>query len=166
MPGGGRRRGWRVWEPRTVAIRKATAGDVEGVRALVERAYARYVPRIGLRPGPMDADHRALVEAGLVFVVGDPEIVGVIVLRRADDHLLVENVAVDPSRQGQGLGRELLRFAEEEARRLGFSEMRLYTHELMSENIELYGRQGWEEYERRAENGFSRVFFRKRLPAA
>jgi GNAT superfamily N-acetyltransferase len=149
-----------------VVIRKATAGDVEGVRALVERAYAHYVPRLGLRPGPMEADHAALVHAGLVFVVGDPEIVGVIVLRGEDDHLLVENVAVDPARQGQGLGRELLRFAEDEARRLGLPEMRLFTQELMSENIELYGRVGWEEYERQAQNGFSLVFFRKRLPAA
>jgi len=95
-----------------------------------------------------------------------PRSSGVIVLRRVDEHLLVENVTVDPARQAEGLGRALLRFGEDEARRLGISEMRLYTHELMRENIDLYGRLGWEEYDRRAENRFARVFFRKRLPEA
>ena len=42
-------------------------------------------------------------------------------------------------------------------------EVRLYTHELMVENISLYGRLGYQEVERRAEEGFRRVFMRKVL---
>ena len=47
-------------------LRPAVAADVPGLRALVEAAYAVYVPRIGLRPAPMDADYDDLVARGLV----------------------------------------------------------------------------------------------------
>jgi hypothetical protein len=84
-----------------VAIRPATPDDAVRISALVESAYSRWVPRIGLRPAPMDADYRALVDEGDVFVVVDPDVVAVLVLRPADgDALMVENVAVDPRRQG------------------------------------------------------------------
>jgi len=54
------------------------------------------------------------------------------------DHLLLDNLAVRPDRQRCGFGRKLIAFAEAEARRLRFAELRLYTHEAMSENIALY----------------------------
>jgi ribosomal protein S18 acetylase RimI-like enzyme len=107
----------------------------------------------------MNDDYDALVAAGEVFVFDD--LAGLIVLRAEPDHLFVDNVAVEPSRQGEGLGRALLAFAGERAAAAGLPELRLYTNAAMTENIALYGRLGWEEYERRAEHGFSRVFFRK-----
>jgi hypothetical protein len=55
-------------------------------------------------------------------------------------------------------------FAEAEASRRGHSRIRLYTHERMVENIALYARCGYIEYERRQEQGFRRVFMRKALP--
>jgi len=81
------------------------------------------------------------------------------------DHLLLDNVAVDPAAQGTGLGRALIAFAEAEARRRGYAEMRLYTHETMTENIALYSRTGWTETGRGEQNGFARVFFRKPVGA-
>lgn len=94
----------------------------------------------------------------------DGEIVGVVVLGPTEEGFTVDNVAVHPSQQGRGLGRALLRHAETEARRAGFDTICLYTHERMTENQALCVRLGYEEYERRAEHGFSRVFMRKRLP--
>jgi len=44
---------------------------------------------------------------------------------------------------------------------MGFAELRLYTHEAMSENIALYRRLGFEETRRRQEDGYDRVFMRK-----
>ena len=79
------------------------------------------------------------------------------------DHLLLDNIAVRPDRQGQGLGRQLIRFAEAEARRLGFTELRLYTHETMTENIALYTRLGFVETGRGHDAGYDRVFMTKRL---
>jgi ribosomal protein S18 acetylase RimI-like enzyme len=144
------------------AIRRAAGGDADAVRALVQQAYERYVARIGRRPRPMDADYERLIDRGLVHVIGDP-IDGVIVLVPEGDHLLVENVAVLPSCQGRGLGRQLMQFAEAEAGRLGFEEIVLYTNKHMTENLGFYAYLGYEETDRATAEGFARVYFRKRL---
>jgi ribosomal protein S18 acetylase RimI-like enzyme len=85
------------------------------------------------------------------------------VLLPRPDHLLLDNIAVAPAHQGTGLGRRLLGFAEEEAARRGYSEIRLYTHRTMTENQHLYARVGYEETGRGTEAGYERVFMRKRL---
>jgi ribosomal protein S18 acetylase RimI-like enzyme len=158
-----------VWQPGGVSsstvIRPATAGDAGAIGELVERAYGPWLPIVGLRPAPMDADYGALVAEGDVFVVGDSEVAGVLVLRPEGDALMVENVAVDPARQGEGLGRALLDFACDQAAARGIEELRLYTHERMTSNVELYERLGWEEYDRLEQHGFARVFMRKRVDA-
>jgi ribosomal protein S18 acetylase RimI-like enzyme len=82
----------------------------------------------------------------------------VLVLSR-HDAFYVENVAVAPSCQQRGIGRLLLTYAETAARRAGFAEVTLYTHEGMTENLALYRRIGYVEFDRR---GF-RAFLRKQL---
>ena len=57
----------------------------------------------------------------------------------------IANVAVSPNFQGQGIGAELIRFAESKAREKRYSELRLATHVLLGENISLYKRLGWKE---------------------
>jgi predicted N-acetyltransferase YhbS len=144
-----------------VLIRPAQPADEPAIAAIVERAYGVYVERIGMRPGPMDDDHGEQVRRGLVHLAEDGgEIAGLIVLVESGDRLVIENVAVDPARQGEGIGRRLLEFAEETARRAGIETVALYTHELMSENLALYARLGYEEDERRRVEAFSRVFSR------
>jgi ribosomal protein S18 acetylase RimI-like enzyme len=109
----------------------------------------------------MQADYAALIGRGGVYVIADPDVVGVLVLDRQDQTLWIENVAVCPDHQRRGLGRRLLAFAEEQARAAGLHELRLYTHERMVENIALYQRLGYVEVEGRQEQGFQRVFMRK-----
>ena len=65
--------------------------------------------------------------------------------------------------QGEGIGRDLLAFAEDEARRRGCAELRLLTNERMARNIALYARLGYVETDRREDEGFRRVFMAKRL---
>ena len=112
----------------------------------------------------MDADYDAAVARGDTWVADDGgQIVGLLILVPGDDHVLVENVAVDPGRQGEGIGRALLAFGEQRAAELGVSEMRLYTHVLMTENQALYARLGYVEVERRTVEGRTGVFMSKRL---
>jgi ribosomal protein S18 acetylase RimI-like enzyme len=115
----------------------------------------------------MDDDYPDRIRRGLVHVAEDDRVVGLIVLIEKPGHLLIENVAVDPRRQGEGFGRALLGFAEDSARKAGLSTLRLYTHEMMTENLALYAELGYREDERRREEVldrvFDRVFLSKRL---
>jgi ribosomal protein S18 acetylase RimI-like enzyme len=149
-------------------IRRAEPADVEQVEAVVRTAYELYIPRIGKSPGPMLDDYRRLIAQGAVSVVeeADGSIAALIVLLPQPDHLLLDNVAVRPDRQGSGLGRRLVAFAEAEARRLGYAELRLYTHAMMTENITLYTRLGFRETGRRHQAGYDRVFMVKPLAKA
>ncbi len=143
-------------------VRPADAADLPEVERIVRDAYTKYISRIGKPPGPMHDDYAAHVRCHALWVAGDP-LAGLIVLLGEADHLLLDNIAVDPACQGQGVGRMLLRFADLEARRRGYRELRLYTHETMVENIALYSRSGWAQTGRGMQDGFARVFFRKVL---
>jgi len=148
-------------EPR---IRPATATDASAIVEVVDRAYRHYISRIGEPPGPMLDDYVARVSEGTVWVLEEAAvIVGIIVLLSASDYLLLDNIAVTPARQRLGLGRRLLAFAEAEALRRGYREIRLYTHQKMVENQRLYASIGYEETGRGAEAGYARVFMRKQL---
>jgi ribosomal protein S18 acetylase RimI-like enzyme len=93
-------------------------------------------------------------------------VVGVLILEDQEGGCLLDNIAVRPSGQGKGYGRELLRFAEDTARARGFAAIILYTHVLMVENQALYHRVGYRESGRVSEKGFERVYMRKNLDAA
>ena len=148
-------------EPR---IRAANTADVPAIGQIVEQAYRHYIPRIGKPPGPMLDDYSARVSEGVVWVIEEGStIAGIIVLLPRPDHLLLDNIAVTPARQGAGLGRRLLAFAEAEALRRGYRELRLYTHRTMTENRRLYAAIGYQEIGRGTEAGYERIFMRKRL---
>ena len=146
--------------------RRARASDVEAITSLVRTAYAKYVPRMGTEPMPMRADYGEAVRRHQVWVVEEGGgLIAVLELVPQVDHLLVENVAVDPARQGRGLGRRLMAFAETEALRQGLPEMRLYTAEAMTGNIGLYARMGYAETERKTVHDIPRVYMSKRIEA-
>jgi len=148
------------------SIRRAIPGDAPVVAALVRAAYGKYVERLGRPPAPMTDDYAALITAGDSWVLErDGLVVGVMILRSAADHLLISNIAIAPEHQGGGLGSRLLAHAETQARERGLGEMRLFTNELMHENIAIYQKRGWVEYDRAEQAGFHRVFMRKAVAA-
>ena len=145
-----------------LAPRLATAADLPAAHEVIKAAYARYADRMDTPPAPVLTDYRAAVEAGQVWVLGQP-VVGVIVLVGEVDSLLVETVAVSPSAQGIGLGRKLMEFAEEQAMAHGLDRLTLYTNEIMTENLAIYARLGYRETDRRVSRGYRRVFMAKEL---
>lgn len=146
-------------------IRPALPSEADALRVLVRKAYAHYVERMGREPGPMNDDYRRRVADNQVWVLeAGGEIIGLVVLvGNRPEALLLENIAVTPAAQGKGYGRQLIAFAEEEARRRGYGELRLYTNVLMTENIALYQRLGFAEIGRIQEKGFHRVYMAKRI---
>ena len=146
------------------SFRSATSADAAKVIALVMAAYGHYPEQIGMVPRPMTDDYAQVITNYQVTVVESHQtIVGVIVLTITDEGFLIDNVAVDPSYRGKGLGKTLLEFAEAEARRAGFDSIYLYTHEKMKENIALYSKIGYVEYDRRSQGEFSLVYMRKQF---
>ena len=145
-------------------LRPATADDAARLGELARAAYGHYVERIGSPPRPLTDDYAAVVRDHDVTVAErGAAIVGLIVLGADEEGFFVDNVAVDPAHQGGGIGRALLEHAEAMARRAGFDSIYLYTHELMTENLAMYARTGYVEYDRRRHGDDCLVYLRKRL---
>ena len=146
-------------------LRRATSEDADPIRDLVHDAYVDYTPLLGRTPIPMLADYHEAVRVHDVWVLddGDAGIVGVIELIPHPDHLYIENVAIAPSRQGEGLGRQLLHLAEREALQRGVPAIGLLTNEHYARNIALYERYGYVETHRTPHLGSDLVHFRKTL---
>ncbi len=125
-------------------VRRATTADALAVRELTRAAYAKWVPVLGREPRPMTADYDAATRDHLIDVLRvDGEAMALIEMAPKPDHLLIVNVAVAPTYQGKGYGSALMAHAEEVARSLNLSEMRLYTNALFAENLRLYSRLGY-----------------------
>lgn len=145
-------------------IRLACAADVTAVTAIVNDAYSIYIARNAKTPGPMRDDYAVLIEDERVHVLDDGgQIVGLVVLIPEQRTMLLDNVAVSPRAQGRGYGRRLIAFAEERARAAGFPAIRLYTQDIMTENLALYSRLGFVETHRGEELGLNRIYMSKTL---
>ena len=145
-------------------IRAAQADDAARIRAIAEAAYAKYVSRIGRAPAPMVADFAAEIAGGHVVVIAAAGMVGgYMVAWPEGEAYFIDNIAVDPARQGEGLGRRLIDHAASAARRHGLRALRLYTNAAMTENLAMYGHMGFVTTHRAIESGFDRVFMRLEL---
>lgn len=132
-----------------MTLRRATLADAPAVRVLTRAAYAKWVPLIGREPLPMTADYdRAVVEHVIDVWEDDGQLLALIEVIPAADHLLIENLAVRPDQQGKGLGAKLLLHAETLARSLGLARIELYTNAAFASNLAFYSRRGYEEYRR------------------
>ena len=146
-------------------IRAALPADEPAIRDCAQRAYTRYIQRMGQKPAPMLADYTTLIAEHKVHVACDQcgTFQGFIVFYPQGQDMMLENVAVRPEVAGNGIGRALIAFCEETAKRNGLASVILYTNEKMFENIAMYQRLCYQEIERRNENGFNRVYFKKML---
>jgi GNAT superfamily N-acetyltransferase len=145
-----------------IQIQLATQGDLECIAHCAREAYAKYVERMGCEPAPMHADFATLIDADQVYIARyENAFAGYIVFYSRCEHLHLENVAVLPKISGKGVGRVLVEYAEQVARDSKLNAVELYTNEAMTENIVMYENMGYEEKERKQQDGFARVFFRK-----
>jgi len=149
-------------------FRLARPDEAPAVVAITAAAYAPYVPIMGAQPVPMTEDYAPRIAAGEVWMLeeaGKPAGLGV--FETHPDHLMIFSLAILPDHHGHGLGRALLRFAEDQARDRGVPEIRLYTNALMTRNIGIYSRAGYAETGREPHPrlaGQRIVYMAKRLP--
>lgn len=116
----------------------------------MQAAYTAYRDRMqGQRLPPMDLDYRSEIRDFPTWVAEcDGSIAGGLSMMFQTEHASIANIAVHPEHQGQGLGGRLMRFAQTRAVEKGYSELRLATHVLLTENVSLYRHLGWVEYDR------------------
>jgi ribosomal protein S18 acetylase RimI-like enzyme len=152
-------------------IRRATEDDVARIAVIARAAYVKYVSRIGREPPPMTADFAAEIAASHVVVIEiGRALEGYLISWPETEAYFIDNIAVDPARQGLGLGRQLMEYAVLEAKRHNLSAIQLYTNATMTENIAMYAHMGFVETHRvmetqfHIETGFPRVHMRRLLP--
>lgn len=113
-------------------------------------AYAPYKERMqGQHLPPLEVDYaREIAEYPCWVVENEGKIAGGLIMVFEAEVASIANIAVHPNYQGQGLGGQLMAFAEGEARRRGYNEMVLATHVLLTENVRFYEKLGWSVYAR------------------
>src|SRR5829696_9230369 len=115
----------RGYADQAIAMRKAAPGDATIVSDITDAAYAKYVPLMGRKPQPMTADYQQILAehpVWIVWVAKRPA--GVLVLMHEPETMLIYSVAIAPEYQKRGLGRQLLAWAEAEARQAGYTAIR------------------------------------------
>lgn len=146
-------------------IRRAQVEDEPAVRKCAEDAYEQYVAEIGKKPAPMVADFASLIASEHVYVAVDlaDDILGFIVFFQKGDQMLLENVAVCQNAIRKGIGKRLIAYCEATAKHANLASVHLYTNEKMTANLSLYPHLGYQETERKEEDGFNRIFFEKTI---
>ena len=158
--------------PRTIlptvacAIRLATPVDAPAMKRIAELAYRKYAQRLNPPPLPILFDYIEVAMAGNTYVfVRDALVVAMVTCIAEADHMLLRNLAVLPECQGVGIGGKLIDFLELEARRRTLSEVRLWTREEMSDNVQYCQRRGYVITHSAVIDGCTRIYFRKMLGA-
>jgi GNAT superfamily N-acetyltransferase len=145
-------------------VRPAMPDDTKAVARCVNAAFSRFIERIGKPPAPMLLDFPEMISAGNVWVAEIAgQVVGVLVQYETEVGFYIDTVAALPELQGTGVGRALLLFAESEATRRGYASVYLCTNIKMTENQAFYPNIGYVEYERKQDQGYDRIFYRKQL---
>lgn len=128
----------------SIKIKRGTTKDAQDIRALIREAFAKWIPVTGREPWPMSVDYKeALQKHRFDLLTINGTLAAVLETVSHDDYLLIENLAVSPVYQGNGLGSQLLDHAEQLARSKGHVELKLYFNKLWSENRTYYERHGY-----------------------
>jgi ribosomal protein S18 acetylase RimI-like enzyme len=125
-------------------LRRAQLSETEKIAAFQRAAYARNRAMMGVEPIPLQANYTTILRHYEVWLDDESDkLAGVLILEPRPDDLLIWSVATAPDARRSGLGNSLLAAAEVRARELGKHVIRLYTAELLVNNIAWYQRRGY-----------------------
>jgi GNAT superfamily N-acetyltransferase len=127
-------------------IRPAREDEAEELARLISLAYrVEDFFKIGDRTDRADVLKRMKTGDFLVLEDDRNTIAGCVYVTRNQDVGYFGMLSIDPARQGQGLGRELIAAAEEYCRNAGCREMELEVVNLRTELPPFYRRLGYAE---------------------
>ena len=143
-------------------IRAATVTDLASIARCSDLAFASTAARSEQRDVKLgDNLQFQILEGSIQLICDEARVLGYISLWPTADQMFVDTLAVLPKHHRQGLGSQLLAFADSEALRLGLSSVNLFTKATMVDNLEFYQRRGYRETGRCDDDGFCRVFYTK-----
>lgn len=151
-----------------IAIRAADPRGLDALFCLGE--YYRELARrfdhgfdVALSRDPDAADMRAPRGAFLIaFSAGRP--VGCVGLKGADGYAEIKRLWVAPEARGLKIATRLMARAEDYARDLAITCLRLDTNSALNEAAALYRANGWTQIARFNDDPYPDLFFEKRLP--
>jgi GNAT superfamily N-acetyltransferase len=124
-----------------VDIRRAGADEAEALVRIINLAFR--VEKFFIAGDRIDlAGVRALFAKGEFLIAGS---LGCVYLEPRGDRCYLGTLSVDPAAQGAGLGRRLMRAAENRARELGCQAMDIRVVNLRTELPAFYRRLGYTE---------------------
>jgi N-acetylglutamate synthase-like GNAT family acetyltransferase len=146
-----------------IVVRAVTRdfSDWERVRLLILDAFAYMGPRIdppssALRLSPESVQAQA--ESGVLLLAhraGD--LVGCVFAHQKNDALYISKLAVSPTLQRSGIGRQLVEAARGEARLRGIGTLELETRIELTENHGAFARMGFVKTAETSHEGFDRT---------
>lgn len=135
-------------------IARSTEADIPALHRLVNSAYRGDSSRVGWTTEADLLDGQRCDEAMLLEIVRDPasillkysiadELVGCVHLKIEDDKLYLGMLTVSPELQSHGIGKKLMRAAEEEAQAAGCTAVYMTVISDRTELINWYIRHGY-----------------------
>ena len=153
-----------------LVLSEALASQHDEIQDLVDVAFAPYVRALGHdgEAGDVYARISAALEDGGIFVCLDGgKLAAAIVTSRRGKDISIDYFAVEPARQGTGIGSLLLAELEAVARAAGASGLVLHTAEIREDLLRFYRRHGFLETRRappaHGKDAYLRIHMRKQL---
>ncbi len=131
----------------TLKFATASLTQHEAINRLMLRAFTPYVQKLGRErtAGPYPWLEAAISRGDVYVGLDETEIVGIVTTSRRGDELVIDQLGVDPTRQGAGIGSWLLDQIEQTARHDHVKALSLQTAEMMSDLLRLYNQHGFLE---------------------
>ncbi len=135
-----------------LTFRTAILSEGDEVARVIRAAFTPYLRALGREfPAEGTAEYAegweeflAELGRGDVYVaLAGERIVGAVRTKTQEKDLYINQIAVDPARQGTGVGSWLLQRIDEMARARGLGSLSLETAEMAVANIRLYQRHGF-----------------------
>jgi len=142
-------------------FRIANLEDHKIIMAIAQKAYEKYIERMGKEPAPM---RPVIQKQDVVFVCEDnKQVIAFAILVKINDQIILDSIAVDPSHQKKGIGNNFIKYIEQYLIEQKINKYQLYTNEKMFENIDWYQKIGFKIFKKVTEKGFNRIYFEKQL---
>ncbi len=125
--------------------RRGVNTDAAEIRTLTRAAYKSWVAILDREPLPMTADYAAaLLKHRFDLFCDGHKIRALIETQARGESLWIENIAIEPTLHGQGIGRALLDYSRVLASKQGCKQITLCTNAKMGRNINIYKQYGFQ----------------------